>query len=182
MTAWLGPAAMVLAAVGALGCVLKGRPRHPGAVIAAAVMVLAMADMALGHLLLTPMVWAGVLVGAGVFVVALPRAGDDHLLWQHGLALVAAAAIMIVSPHALPTASAVSGHAGHAAPPGWTSGWVVGLTVALAYAGVALLPLRRPRSPAASTPATVGLAPWLEVVTTTGCLVLMAVVPILPSA
>ncbi|HEY5978035.1 MAG TPA: hypothetical protein VIT41_00230 [Microlunatus sp.] len=175
-TWWLGPTAMVLTAVVALGCVLSSRPRRVGAVIAATVMVLAMVDMALGHVLFAPVVWAGLLVTLGVVVVALPRAGDDHASWQHGLALVAAAVIVIVSPHAAPTVGG-AGHAGHLSPVGLLGGWGLGLAVALAYATVALLPLRRTPSASAPGPVAVGRAHLLQVVTTTGCLALMAVAP-----
>jgi len=130
---WLGPTAMVLTAVAALGCVLTSRPRRAVAVVASTGMVVAMADTALGHLLLTPVAWAGVLVILGVFTVALPRPGDDHAAWHHGLALVAAAAIMMVSPHTLPTASA-AGHDSHQSPTGVVGGWVLGLAIAVAYA------------------------------------------------
>jgi hypothetical protein len=172
---WLGPLAMVLTAVVALGCVLTTRPRRWGSVVAATGMVVAMADMALGHVLLTPVAWAIALVALGVFVVALPSSGDEHAAWHHGLALVAAAVIMVVAPHALPTAGA-AGHAGHPGPPGLTGGWIWGLAISVAYAVAALLPLGR--LPARST----NRRPrqdrhLLQVITTTGCLVLMAVVP-----
>ena len=177
---WLGPTAMVLTAIAALGCVLTSRPRRAVAVVASIGMVVAMADMALGHLLLTPVAWAGALVILGVFTVALPRTGDDHAAWHHGLALVAAAAIVMVTPHTLPTASA-AGHAAHPSPAGVAGGWVLGLAIALAYAIAALLPLRRISIGSATGPTDVGQSRHLlAVIATTACLLLMAVVPSLP--
>lgn len=97
---------MVLAAVAALGCALAARPRRIGAVLAAVIMLAAMVDMALCHVLLAPVPWAAVLAVLGVFVVALPRATGDSCSWHHGLALVAAAVIMLIDPHTLPLADA----------------------------------------------------------------------------
>ena len=178
---WLGPTAMVLAAVASLGCVLTGRPRRPVAVVASAGMVVAMADMALGHVLLTPVLWAIALVALGVVVVALPWSGDEHAAWHHALALVAAAVIMVVSPHALPVA-AVAGHAGHPGTTGPTGGWAWGTAIALAYAVAALLSLRRPPTRPARPATGQGRQDrhLLQVIMTTGCLVLMAVIPSLP--
>lgn len=174
---WLGPAVMVLTAVAALGCVLTGRNRRPVAVVASTGMVVAMTDMALGHLLLTPVAWAGTLVTLGVVVVALPRSGDDHTAWHHGLALVAAAAIVMLSPHG-PSPGSAAGHSAHPGPVGATDSWMVGLAVALAYAVAALLALRRPPTSPAAGSAEVGRGRHLlQVIATTGCLVLMAVVP-----
>ena len=176
----LGPTAMVLTAAVALGCVLTSRPRRLAAVVASTGMLVAMCDMALGHVLLSPVAWAGALVTLGVFTVALARPDDDHTAWHHGLALVAAAAIVWVSPHALPTASAV-GHAAHPSPVGLAGGWFLGLTVAVVYAVAALLPLRRTPTGAAPGPSDAGRGRHLlQVIATTGCLLVMAVLPNLP--
>lgn len=101
--------AMVGAAVGALGCVLVARPRSAGSVVAAAVMLVAMLDMAMGHVLLMPVVWAAALLALGVIVVALP-AGASRCDWHHGVALVAAGVIMLVSLTVPPAAGAAGHH------------------------------------------------------------------------
>lgn len=168
----IGWLAMLATAAGSLGCVMAARPRHLGAVLAALLMLVAMLDMAAGHRLLPPIAWAAVLIAVGVVVVALPRATESPCGWQHGLALVAAAVIMIGSPHALPTASASGlGHAGHPMGSAMTGGWLLGLLVAGGYAVVAGGHLRRPATEGGPAPDRVQV---LQVVSTTACLALMA--------
>lgn len=181
----LGPVlwvTMVAGAVGALGCALTARPRQLGAIVSAAIMLVAMLDMAVGHLLLLPMAWAAVLLTLGVFVVALPRAADDLCGWHHGLALVAAAMIMLGSPHGLPAASASGlGHGGHSAsfvPVG--GGSVLGLLITTAYVALASMPLlRRDAGSRLAGPRLAVRGARAQVATTAGCLALMSVLPLL---
>ena len=188
---------MLAAAVGALGCALDTRPRHPVAIISAAIMLLAMLDMALGHVLLVPVAWTAVLLALGVFVVTLPTAAHDLCGWHHGLALVAAAMIMVSGPHALPEASATGfdhlGHLDSTIQPG--GGWMIGLLITVGYVLVAATPLLR--SEAAENGATVpaGRTGMPErsgrtrisarairvahVASTASCLALMSLLPVL---
>lgn len=166
---------MVLAALGAVGCVVATRPRQPAAVLSAVIMLVAMLDMAAGHLLLTAGAWAVVLIASGVFVVALPGSAACHD-WQHGLALVAAAVIMIGSPHALPSTSAsgtldATTHAGHAVSVSLSGGWLLGVGIVAAYVLVAGAPVLQRTGRSRRTELT-------QVIGTTACLALMAAVPI----
>ena len=161
----IGVLAMLAAAVGSLGCVLAARPRQVGGVLASVIMLVAMVDMAIGHRLLPPIGWAALLIAVGVFVVALPRAAEASCSWQHGVALVAAAVIMISSPHAEPLAMA-SGpdHAGHlVSSTSYEGGWLTGLLVAGGYAAVVLGQIR-----------PLDRLHVAQVVSTTTCLAVMA--------
>ena len=90
---------------------------------------------------------------------------------------VTAAVIMVISPHALATASA-TGHVGHAGPMILTGGAGAGVAIVLAYAVLALLPRRSPTAvPTRPTPTRHDHL--LQVIMTTCCLALMAVVPTL---
>lgn len=174
--------AMVAAAVGAFGCALLTRPWHPGAIVSAAIMLLAMTDMALRHILLVPMAWTAVLLALSVFVVALPRAADDLCDWHHGLALVAAAMIMIGSPHGLPVANASGlGHGGHVdSAVDLGSGWTLGLLTAAAYALVAGTMVRRESAaPTAGSGSRASRTQAAQVASTAGCLALMSLLPVL---
>lgn len=150
--------AMVGAAVGALGCVLVARPRSAGSVVAAAVMLVAMLDMAMGHVLLMPVVWAAALLALGVIVVALP-AGASRCDWHHGVALVAAGVIMLVSL-TVPPAAGAAGH--HRLSLGGGTPQALGVAVVCAYVVAALARADRHRNEVA------------QVMLTAGCLALMA--------
>lgn len=185
--------AMALAAGATLGCVLIERPRRPGSVLTATTMLLAMADMALGHLII-PVAWAGVLISLGVFVVTLPSTARTRCGWQHGVALVAAAMIMLGSPHALPAAGAAGpGHVAHQGPSlSLGAGWSLGLVIALGYLVVVSAPLLRPAvsrldrpadgaaTGASTRPAVVVVSRTqvLQIASTMLCLALMAVLPL----